>query len=63
MTDPDDWELAAIRAALPAVGELMSELGWDTRFRDLDGETMETLMRVAIGAYHDRLADLARGGA
>ena len=36
MIDPDEREQAALRAALRNMAELMAEIGWTTRFADLN---------------------------
>ncbi len=38
MIDPDVREMAALQNALKFMAALMAEIGWETRFTDLDAQ-------------------------
>ena len=60
MVDLTEQELAAIRAAMRPVAEIMEEIGWDTRLTDLTEPQVLTLIEVAVGGFQDAMRATAR---
>lgn len=61
MVDLTEQEQAAMRAAMRRVAETMGEIGWSTRFQDLTGPQVLTLIEVAVGAFQEAMQAIARG--
>lgn len=60
MVDLTEQEQAAVRAAIKPVAEIMSEIGWSTRFQDLSEQQVLTLVHVAVGGFQDAMQAIAR---
>ena len=60
MVDLTEHEQAAMRAAMRHVAESMAEIGWGTRFQDLTGPQVLTLIEVAVGAFQEAMQAIAR---
>ena len=55
MVDPTEQELAAIRATVKLVAEIMEEIGWRTQLIDLSETQVLTLIEVAVSGYQDAM--------
>ena len=55
MVDLTEQERAAIAATMKPVGEIMEEIGWDTRLIDLSEAQVLTLIEVAVGGFQDAM--------
>mgnify|MGYP003988972757 CR=1 FL=1 len=60
MVDPTEQELAAIRATVKLVAEIMEEIGWRTQLIDLSETQVLTLIEVAVSGYQDAMLATAR---
>ena len=60
MVDLTEQEQAAMRAALRPLGEIMAEIGWDTRFQDLSETQVLTLIEVAVSGFQEAMLAIAR---
>lgn len=60
MVDLTEQERAAIAKAMKPVGEIMEEIGWDTRLIDLTEPQVLTLIEVAIGGFQAAMHATAR---
>lgn len=60
MVDLTEQEKVAIRAAMKPVGEIMEEIGWQTRLLDLSEHQVLTLIEVAIGGFQDAMHATAK---
>ena len=56
MVDLTEQELAAMRAALRPVAELMEEIGWTTPLASLSEAQVLTLIEAAIGSFQEAMA-------
>lgn len=63
MVDLTEQERVAMRAAMRPLAETMGEIGWTTRFQDLTGPQVLTLIEVAVGAFQEAMQAVARGQA
>ena len=59
MVDLTDEEKSALRTAMKMAGEVMEEIGWETRLVDLSEQQMLTLIEVAVGGFQDAMRDIA----
>ena len=57
MIDLTEEEHMAIVDAMRLVAEIMEEIGWETRLRDLTRDQVMTLIEVAVGGYQEALRD------
>ncbi|MCB1337601.1 MAG: hypothetical protein KDK10_09160 [Maritimibacter sp.] len=57
--DPDEREQAALRAALKNMAELMTEIGWSTRFQDLGEAQALALATAAVDGFQEAMAKSA----
>lgn len=60
MVDLTPQERAAIAAAMRPVAQIISEIGWQTRFCDLTEAQVLTLIEVAVGGFQDAMHVTAR---
>ena len=60
MVDLTEQEEAAVAAAMKPVAEIMTEIGWSTRFLDLTEQQVLTLITVAVGGFQDAMRATAR---
>ena len=60
MVDLTEQEQAAIRATVKLVGEIMEEIGWETRLVDLTEPQVLTLIEVAVGGFQDAMLATAK---
>ena len=60
MVDLTPQERAAIAAALKPVAEIITEIGWQTRFCDLTEPQVLTLIEVAVTGFQDAMHATAR---
>jgi hypothetical protein len=60
VVDPTEQELAAIRATVKLVAEIMEEIGWQTQLIDLSEAQVLTLIEVAVSGYQDAMRATAR---
>ncbi len=60
MVDLTEQERAAIAAAMKPVGEIMEEIGWNTRLVELTEAQVLTLIEVAIGGFQDAMHATSR---
>ena len=60
MIDLTEQERAALAAAMKPVAEIITEIGWQTRFCDLTEHQVLTLIEVAIGGFQDAMPATAR---
>jgi hypothetical protein len=58
MVDLTEQEMAAIRAALAPVTEIMEEIGWATRLADLSEAQALTLIEAAVGGFQEAMLDV-----
>jgi hypothetical protein len=61
MVDLTEQEQAAIRSAMRPVGEVMEEIGWQTRLIDLTEAQVLTLIEVAIDGFQNAMLATAKG--
>ena len=61
MVDLTEQEQAAVRAAIKPVAEIMTEIGWTTRFQDLTEQQVVTLVHVAVGGFRSAMHAIAKG--
>ena len=61
MVDLSEQEQAAMRAALRPLGEVLGEIGWQTRLQDLTEPQVLTLIEVAVGGFQEAMQAIARG--
>ena len=59
MVDLTEQEKSAMRHAMKMVGEIMEEIGWETRLVDLSEAQVLTLIEVAIGGFQDAMREIA----
>ena len=59
MVDLTEQEMAAIRAAMKPVAEIMEEIGWQARLSDLSEAQVLTLIEVAVGGFQDAMHAMA----
>ena len=59
MVDPDERETAALTAGLKAMAEIMAEIGWDSRLREVSGTQARNMAQVAVGAFLKSMQDSA----
>ena len=55
MIDPDPREQAALREALKNMAELMAEIGWTTRFQDLNEQQALAIATAAIDGFQEAM--------
>jgi len=55
MIDPDAREQAALRTALKNMAELMAEIGWTTRFQDLNEQQALALATAAVDGFQEAM--------
>lgn len=55
MIDPDPREQAALRDALKNMAELMAEIGWTTRFQDLNEQQALAIATAAIDGFQEAM--------
>ena len=60
MIDPDSRERAALQTALKFMAALMAEIGWETRFTDLDAQQAAKLAEAAVDGYLEAMDASAR---
>jgi glycerol-3-phosphate cytidylyltransferase-like family protein len=60
MIDLTEQERAAIAAAVKPVAEIITEIGWQTRFCDLTEHQVLTLIEVAVGGFKDAMHATAK---
>lgn len=60
MVDLTEQEQAAIRVAMRPVAEILEEIGWTKRLVDLTEPQVLTLIEVAVGAFQEAMAAMAR---
>lgn len=60
MVDLTEQERAAIAAAVKPVSEIITEIGWQTRFCDLTEHQVLTLIEVAVGGFQDAMHATAK---
>ena len=60
MIDLTEQERAAIAAAVKPVAEIITEIGWQTRFCDLTEPQVLTLIEVAVGGFQDAMHATAK---
>jgi hypothetical protein len=53
--DPDPREEAALRAALKNMAELMAEIGWTTRFQDMNEQQALALATAAVDGFQEAM--------
>ena len=53
MIDPDDRERAALALGVKFMGELMAEIGWNTRFNELTAEQAAKLAEAAVDGFQE----------
>lgn len=63
MVDLTEQEKAAIRTAVRRVAEAIAEIGWSTRFQDLNEAQVLTLIEVAVGGFQAAMQAAACGDA
>lgn len=51
MIDSDSRERTALQNALKFMAALMAEIGWETRFRDLNAQQAAKLAEAAVDGY------------
>ena len=61
MVDLTEQELAAIRATVKLMAEIMEEIGWQSRLIDLSEAQVLTLIEVAVGGFQDAMLATAKG--
>lgn len=49
-----------MRAALRPLGEVLGEIGWQTRLQDLSEPQVLTVIEVAVGAFQEAMQAIAR---
>ncbi len=59
MVDPDERETAALTAGLKAMAEIMAEIGWDSRLREVSGAQARNMAQAAVGAFLKSMQDSA----
>ncbi len=60
MVDLTEQELAAIRATVKLMAEIMEEIGWQSRLIDLSEAQVLTLIEVAVGGFQDAMLATAK---
>lgn len=60
MVDLTEQEMAAIRAAMKPVAEIMEEIGWEMRLIDLSEAQVCTIIEVAVGGFQDAMRATAQ---
>lgn len=55
MIDPDERERAALDTALTFMGELMAEIGWETRLNELTAEQAAKLAEAAVDGFQESM--------
>jgi hypothetical protein len=60
MIDLTEQERAALTAAMKPVAEIITEIGWQTRFCDLTEQQVLTLIEVAVGGFQDAMHATAK---
>lgn len=60
MVDLTEQEMAAIRAAMKPVAEIMEEIGWEMRLNDLSEAQVCTIIEVAVGGFQDAMRATAQ---
>lgn len=58
MLYPDDYEREAIARTLPAIAEIMTELGWHRALNSLSEREVLILSEVILEAFQNALVDL-----
>ena len=60
MVDLTEQERAAIAAAVKPMAEIITEIGWQTRFCDLTELQVLTVIEVAVTGFQDAMHATAR---
>jgi len=59
MVDPDERESEALTAGLKAMSEIMAEIGWDSRLREISAQQARNMVEVAVGGFLKSMQDSA----
>lgn len=59
MVDPDERESEALTAGLKAMAELLAEIGWERRLREISAQQARTMVEVAVGGFLKSTQDSA----
>ena len=62
MVDLTEQEVAALRVGMARMGEVMEEIGWQTRLADLSAEQAFTLVEAAVGGFQEALLAATASG-